>query len=438
VTGEVAFFKLDKERDELIREIAENLIAAPPECADAREALEYVRRELKSLELSLVQKIEKDFVLLQGELLKLVRELAGALYEAGFESHAKRLLELCEKLSAYAQSIECLRYPESIASLLDSVEELLEILSLSCPDLLIILSIEDERSTEQVYKVCSKIKKHSGYKILVQDLSFDVHLRRKLKGAERAIEKVENYREDYATLRRLAAAYSFYRVLATSSPVEVFNRVASECRASYLLRYLRAEVNADEVDLVEAFKYLEVLEEMLKERLKTLGVPEALRGIFDFRERPYGTIPALSYILVHVASIANLRELLEELVKYVETELAAVEGRSGSSALKEKFLDLLYDLVKIMALILCLNGRVDWRLAAAFAISAAKYWARWDEESSFIDLCRGLRELHNFATREEAERILTYAALYGDYDLIVKLRSLLWARHSLSSVNPLR
>ncbi|MEM3943972.1 MAG: hypothetical protein QXJ59_07785, partial [Thermofilaceae archaeon] len=65
-------------------------------------------------------------------------------------------------------------------------------------------------------------------------------------------------------------------------------------------------------------------------------------------------------------------------------------------------------------------------------------WVRWDEESSFIDLCRGLRALHNFTTKEEAERILTYAALYGDYDLIVKLHHLLWARSSLSSANPLR
>ncbi|MEM1606308.1 MAG: hypothetical protein QXW41_08710, partial [Fervidicoccaceae archaeon] len=174
------------------------------------------------------------------------------------------------------------------------------------------------------------------------------------------------------------------------------------------------------------------------ERLNIRGILEALSGSFYSRERLYGTIPALLYILAHVASIAPLRELLEELVKYIEVTLIAVDERRGSSTREDRFLNLLYDLVKILALVLCLNGRVEWRLAAAFAISAAKYWARWDEESSFIDLCRGLRELHNFATREEAERILTYAALYGDYDLIVKLRSLLWARHSLSTVNPLR
>ncbi|MEM4925783.1 MAG: hypothetical protein QW448_04545 [Thermofilaceae archaeon] len=437
MTGEIAFFKLGKERDELIREIAENLIAASPECADAREALEYVRRELKSLELSLVQKIEKDFVLLQGELLKLVRELAGALYEAGFESHAKRLLELCEKLSAYTQSIECLRYPESIASLLDSVEELLEILSLSCPDSLTILRTEGERSTEQVRKICSKIKEHPGYQMLVRDLRSDIYLRRKLKGAERAIEKVENYREDYATLRKLAAAYQFYRAPAISSPVKVFNIVASESKAAYLLWYLREEVNTDEVDLVEAFKYLEVLEEMLKERLNIRGILEELSGSFYSRERLYKIIPALLYILAQVANIANLRELLEELVKYIETALT-VDERRVSSTWEERFLNLLYDLAKILALVLCLNGRVDWRLAAAFAISAAKHWVRWDEESSFIDLCSGLRALHNFTTKEEAERILTYAALYGDYDLIVKLHHLLWARSSLSSANPLR
>ncbi|MEM4562960.1 MAG: hypothetical protein QXI55_03470, partial [Thermofilum sp.] len=344
-----------------------------------------------------------------------------------------------EKLSAYTQSIECLRYPESIASLLDSVEELLEILSLSCPKPFItLLSIEDERSTEQVWKVCSKIEEHPGYQMLVRDLRSDIFLRRKLKGAERAIEEVENYGEDYAMLRRLAAVYHFYHTLAISSPVEVFNRVASEGKIFYLLRYLREEVNTDEVDLVEAFKYLEVLEEVLKERLNIRGILEALSGSFYSRERLYGTIPALLYILAHVASIAPLRELLEELVKYIEVTLIAVDERRGSSTREDRFLNLLYDLVKILALVLCLNGRVEWRLAAAFAISAAKYWARWDEESSFIDLCRGLRELHNFATREEAERILTYAALYGDYDLIVKLRSLLWARHSLSTVNPLR
>ncbi|MEM3944534.1 MAG: hypothetical protein QXJ59_10660 [Thermofilaceae archaeon] len=430
MTDRFVFFKLDKERDELIRETADNLTAAP-ECADAHEALEHVRRKLELLELSLVQKI-RDFVLLQGELLKLVRELAGALYEAGFESPAKRLLELCEKLSACAQSIECLKYPESVASLLDSIGELSGILSLFCPSPFIILGIEDERLTEQVYEVCSKMKEHPGYQILARDLSSDIHLRRKLKEVERAIEKIENYREDYKALRRLAAAYQFYGVLATRSPVEVFNRVANEGKVSYLLRYLREEVNTSEVDLVEAFKYLEVLEEMLKERLNTRGILEALsRSSYS---------PALLYTLAHVASIAPLRELLEEPVKYIETMLIAVDERGGSSTREDKFFDLLYDLVKILALVLCLNGRVDWRLAAAFAISAAKYWTRWrwGEESSFIDLCRGLRALHDYTTREEAERILTYAALYGDYDFVVKLGPLLRVYGSLSSVNPIR
>ncbi|MEM4667433.1 MAG: hypothetical protein QW498_09050 [Thermofilum sp.] len=438
MTDRFVFFKLDKERDELIRETADNLTAAP-ECADAHEALEHVRRKLELLELSLVQKI-RDFVLLQGELLKLVRELAGALYEAGFESPAKRLLELCEKLSACAQSIECLKYPESVASLLDSIGELSGILSLFCPSPFIILGIEDERLTEQVYEVCSKMKEHPGYQILARDLSSDMHLRRKLKEVERAIEKIENYREDYKALRRLAAAYQFYGVLATRSPVEVFNRVASGSKVSYLLQHLREEVNTSEVDLVEAFKYLEVLEEMLKERLNIQGILEVLSRSFYSQERLYGTIPALLYILAHVASIAPLRELLEEPVKYIETMLIAVDERGGSSTREDKFLNFLYDLVKILALVLCLNGRVDWRLAAAFAISAAKYWTRWrwGEESSFIDLCRGLRALHDYTTREEAERILTYAALYGDYDFVVKLGPLLRVYGSLSSVNPIR
>ncbi|MEM4455636.1 MAG: hypothetical protein QXT28_13040 [Thermofilaceae archaeon] len=422
MTEEVVLFRLDKERDELLREIADYLVAAP-ECADVREALEIVRRELDSL----VHKLAKEFASIREELLKLLQELVGLLYEVGLDLYAVDLLKLCEKLSTYTFSID-LQRPEFRAVFLDSVRELVRYLSLST--YILYISIENKQLAEKLKEVCGKIEQHSSYRMLVRFL--------KLTEVEKTIKKIANYKEDYMTLRRLAAAYQLYRTPAVQSPVKVFNAAASECRASGLLRYLRVEINVGEVDLIEAFKHLGVLEEMLKEKLNIQDILELLAAKFNYWSRPCGTIPALAYVLTHVAIFVDLRELLRELVNYVEAVLADVNRVNSSRARKEKLENLPYSMVKILALILCLNGRVDWRLAAAFAISAAKNWARWDEESSFIDLCRGLRALHDYATREEAERILTYATLYGDYDLIVKLRSLLWARHSLSSVNPLR
>lgn len=427
------FFSLSEEKEKLVWEIAENL-EGMPECTDAREALEIVQQELESLELSFTQKIAREFALLQEGMPKLIRDLAEALYDAHFKPLAKDLFELCERLNVYARNVECLRNPESRASFLKEFEKLLELILIYCSDL---LSFKID--------VCEKIKKyyyyHSDleYKTLLRGLSFH----RKLIGAKRVIESIKNCGEDYAVLRRLAAAYSFYqRKVITRysirSPIEIFNIVASESKVSGILRYLKEKINMKCIDLLEAFRHLKILEETLKERLNIKENLETLVESSSSEKQLYGTLPALAYMLVHVSGLTDLRELLEALLNYVEDALANINRVSNASIWEEKLRAAFYDLVKILALVLCIGDHMDWRHAITFAISAAKYWSRWNEESSFIALCDAVRMMFNFVTREEAVRILTYAALYGDYDFIVKLKPFLWAYGSLNAINPHR
>lgn len=95
-------------------------------------------------------------------------------------------------------------------------------------------------------------------------------------------------------------------------------------------------------------------------------------------------------------------------------------------------------MVKIVSLPLCLaNSGVDWRLAVALGISATRFWSKWYDVRWFIELCNGLKTLSSCTSKDEAERVLVYATLFGDYDFIIKLEPLLLKYRSLRTLSSL-
>lgn len=173
------------------------------------------------MELSLAQKIVREFASSWEGLLKLTRG-PEALYGAHLESPARNFLELCEKLNASALNVECLQRSELRARLLRSFEN-------SSGDYVSVLLRHPRRG----HRGMQNAGVFPEYKTQVRDVTF----LRKLKNSKESVEKVKNHEEDYATLRRLAAVHSFYRSkvimrCSTKSPIEDVNIVASESKAS--------------------------------------------------------------------------------------------------------------------------------------------------------------------------------------------------------------
>lgn len=422
----IKFFTLDVEKEKFIERFLSDLLDAP-DYEDAQKALEEVDQKLNSSEHILTQKLVQRIALSRAEIENLVQEITKIIIEIHNIKHSlpdevkskcDEIIDLFNKLREELKSLirllEESQDREFGTKLLNCVFDLLEGMYFLC----FIAETYGKQLglKEHAEKICDALKK-----LLDHSTFSDIRSYHKLKNLKEILKEITvKFKEDYLKLKELARAYQLYRPGSILFRTEVFDEIIYQSKAFNLLGHAMESLGIGVADLADAYMRLR----MLTERFYIRG------------EDWYNTVPALAYVLFHLTERVSLDELLDEIESFVRAELVNIYRSSSNTKEKDRlFTEFFYNLTKILLLVLCLEAHVDWRLAVALGASAARYWSRWNDESSFIELFDGLRALCEFTTREEAERVLTYAALFGDFDLIVKLGPILRAHGSLRSIN---